>query len=255
MAYFARTGPTTLRPSPQVGGAWNQAEQHVAPALGVLAHAVVEDAARRRDDVLLVSRLSWDILGTLSLDEVEVAVEVRRPGRTIELVEATMSQGGRPAVALRAWLQQPRDSAAVAATQETTMPRPDEVEAWDPTTDWAGAFIASIEVRRRLVAPGRAQVWARTGVPLVDEPYGPLARLAGMLDVANGMSVLADPREVAFPNLDLTAHLVREPVGEWLGLDTTVTFGPTGLGLTRAVVHDVEGPLGSLAQTLTVRPG
>jgi hypothetical protein len=59
---------------------------------------------------------------------------------------------------------------------------------------------------------------------------------------------------VAFPNLDLTLHLLRPPVGEWIGFDTTVSFGATGLGLTSTVLHDLDGPIGTVAQTLTVRP-
>jgi Thioesterase-like superfamily len=66
--------------------------------------------------------------------------------------------------------------------------------------------------------------------------------------------VRADPGEVAFPNLDLTAHLLRAPTGDWLGFDTTVSFGATGLGVTSTVLHDEAGPLGTLAQSLTVRP-
>jgi hypothetical protein len=59
---------------------------------------------------------------------------------------------------------------------------------------------------------------------------------------------------VAFPNVDLTAHLFRAPRGEWLGFDTTVTFSADGLGLTSTVLHDVHGPIGTMAQMLTVRP-
>src|SRR5690606_14252760 len=134
------------------------------------------------------------------------------------------------------------------------MPGPDETPAWDPTTDWPGGFVASIEVRLSLETPGRGRVWARTDGPLLDgEEVGALARTAGPLDVANGMTVRSDPRRVAFPNLDLTAHLFRAPTGGWLGLDTTVTFGPSGAGLTSAVLHDPDGAFGRLAQTLVVR--
>ena len=64
-----------------------------------------------------------------------------------------------------------------------------------------------------------------------------------------------DPREVAFPNLDLTAHVFAEPVGEWIGFDTTVSIGPGGIGLTHSIIHDETGPVGVLCQILTVRPG
>ena len=69
-----------------------------------------------------------------------------------------------------------------------------------------------------------------------------------MFDIANGMAVRAAPTAVAFPNLDLTAHLFVTPRGEWLG------FGADGLGLTSSTIYDEAGPIGTLAKILTVRP-
>lgn len=68
------------------------------------------------------------------------------------------------------------------------------------------------------------------------------------------MAVRESPTDVAFPNLDLTAHLFTQPRGEWIGFDTTVSFGPTGLGLTSSVIYDTRGPVGTVSQILTVRP-
>ncbi len=249
-SYFSRTGPTTFLPSPHVGGAWQLDEQHIAPALGLLTHAVETE----HGDRMAVSRLSFDILGVIPLEEVSVGVRVVRPGRTVELVEAAMSHAGRPAVLLRAWLMAERDTAAVAGTRLEPLPPPSAMPAWDPTTVWPGGFIASVEVRRAQEAPGRARYWVRTDVPLLDEPTSALASAAGLADIANGMTVREDPRSVAFPNLDLTAHLVRAPEPGWLGFDTTVSFGPSGHGLTSSVLHDERGPFGTVAQSLTVRP-
>lgn len=255
MAYFEQTGRASYRPTPHVGGAWDTEQQHVAPAMGLLLHAVEQHRDARRDDDLVPARLSYDIWGTVPLAEVEVEVHVVRPGRTIELVEAALTHAGRRVLTLRAWLLRRADTAGVAGTTVADVPPPDEVPAWDPTTVWPGGFIASAEVRRTEHAPGRALAWVRTDQPLLDGvEVSPWARVAAILDIANGTAVRADPRQVAFPNLDLTAHLLREPEGGWLGLDTTVSFGGSGLGLTSSVLHDTAGPLGTLAQVLTVRP-
>lgn len=255
MAYFERTGASTFRATEHVGGAWNTAEQHIAPALGLLVHAVEVDRDARRGDGLMVARLSYDILGTVPVEEVEVAVRVVRPGRTIELVEATLSHADRDAVLLRAWLMGPGETAHLSGSHLPDIAPPQDTPTWDPSTVWPGGFIATAEVRRRQVEPGRASFWVRTPFPLVrDEPVSTLASAAGLFDIANGMTVRADPTEVAFPNVDLTAHLFAEPRGEWVGFDTTVSFGPTGLGLTSSVVHDETGPVGTIAQVLTVRP-
>lgn len=256
MAYFERTGASTFRATEHVSGAWDQETQHIAPALGLLAHAVEVDRDTRRHDGLVVGRVSYDILGTVPVDEVEVEVDVLRPGRTIELVQAALSHAGRRAVLLRAWLMEPRETAALRATSYPAIGRPDDLQPWDPSTVWPGGFIASAEVRRRQLEPGRAAFWVRTPLSLIrDEEVSRLAAVAGLLDIANGMTVRSHPGEVAFPNIDLTAHLFEQPRGEWIGFDTTVSYGAAGLGLTSSVLHDEQGAIGTSAQMLTVRPG
>lgn len=156
---------------------------------------------------------------------------------------------------LRAWLLRPGDTGTLVGSPLSAIPAPESTPPWDPTTVWPGGFIASAQLRREQVEPGHAHFWVRSEVPLLeDEPVGPVPHAARLLDIANGMTVRADPGQVAFPNLDLTAHLVREPAGEWLGFDTRVSFGTTGVGLTSSVLHDQDGPLGTLSQVLTIRP-
>ncbi len=87
------------------------------------------------------------------------------------------------------------------------------------------------------------------------EPTTDMVRLMGLVDTANGIAsrVPPGPGSYMFPNVDLSIHLHREPAGEWLGLDTSVTFGADGIGLTNSVLHDAHGPFGVAAQILTVR--
>lgn len=256
MAYFERTGESSFRATRHTGGAWDTDHQHIAPALGLLAHAVERDRDSRRGDGLVLGRLSYDILGTVPVDVVDVRVCVRRPGRTIELVEASLVHAGREVVVLRAWLMQSGETAALAGSSFPPIPAPSQMECWDPTTVWPGGFIQTAEVRRREAEPGRASYWVRTDVPILDgEHVSRCAAVAGLVDIANGMTVREEPTRVAFPNVDLTLHLFRQPRGRWTGFDTTVSFGPTGLGLTSSVVHDEDGPVGTVAQLLTVRPG
>lgn len=239
------------------GGAWNAAEQHIAPSFGLLAHAIEVDRDARGDSHLVIARLSYDILGTVPAEVIaDVDVAVIRPGRTIELVEATLTYAGRVVVLARAWLVKQYDTAALRGSALPPIPPPDELPEWNPSEVWPGGFIASAEVRRAEIEPGRAVSWVRTAVPLLDaESVSGTARAAGLLDIANGMAVRVDPREAAFPNLDLTAHFFAEPVGEWVGFDTAVSFGPTGIGLTHSIIHDQTGPIGTVSQILTVRPG
>lgn len=258
MAYWIRTGEASFTPTEHVSGAWNIEEQHIAPALGLLAHAVEQDRDRRGRGELQVSRLGYEILGPVPVEEMTLSVAVERPGRTIELVRVDATHAGRTVVSLRAWLLAPTDTEPLAGSDLPAVPGPEETPSWDMTTLWPGGFIASLEVRRTLHAPGRSVAWVRTEHELVaDEPVSRLASVAGLLDLTNGISPRVDPQKVAFPNVDLTAHLLRtpeSPAGGWVGFDTTVSFGGTGLGITSSVIRDQDGPLATTAQSLTVRP-
>lgn len=255
MHYFERLDDSSFRATEHTRGAWSADEQHIAPSLGLLAHAVELDRDRRRDDRLPLTRLSYDILGTVPVADVDVAVRVLRPGRSIELVEATMSHAGRAVLVLRAWLMRHFPTEQPAGSALPAIPAAAEMPAWDMSALWPGGFIASTEVRRLSPEPGRATAWVRTDVGLVaGEPVSTAARAIGLLDIANGIAVRAEPTEVAFPNIDLTAHLFALPRGRWLGFDTTVSFSADGLGLTHSIIHDETGPIGSSSQMLTVRP-
>lgn len=253
MPYFERLDDERFLATDDVQGAWNTAEQHIAPALGLIGH-VIEQDHRARGGMLRLSRVSYDILGTLRMAEVSVTTRVLRPGRSIELIEATLSQDGRPAVIARAWYLQHADTADLAGSAAQDIGDRDSLPSWAAATRWPGRYVASAEIHRRELEPGRAQVWVRPTLPLLDgEPVSTTAHALGIVDIANGMTPRVDPAEVLFPNVDATTHLLREPQGEWLGFDTTVSFGPDGVGLTHAVLHDERGLLGTSAQILTIR--
>ncbi|USX24912.1 thioesterase family protein [Oxalobacteraceae bacterium OTU3CINTB1] len=254
MAYFTRLSDTNFLATEHIGGAWSVHEQHIAAPMGLLTHVIERDCARRGNG-FKIGRLAFDILGVIPIEEVQTEVQSLRSGRTIELVEATLLHNGRPALRARAWLVKPNDTSAIAGHAIRQIPGPDTMPRWDPTTVWPGGFIATIDVHRASEEPGRAAYWARARQPLLaDEPVSALARAASLFDIANGMAVRAAPTAVAFPNLDLTAHLFATPRGEWLGFDTSVSFGADGLGLTSSTIYDETGPIGTLAQILTIRP-
>nr|WP_234384477.1 thioesterase family protein [Streptomyces sp. MMG1121] len=255
-SYFARIDRHRYKPTAHASGAWHADEIHFSPLAGLVVHAIDGYLAERSQGALLLSRISFDILGRLALDECEIRVESIRPGRTIELLEAVVDIAGRTAVRARAWLLTPVDTGVVAGGGDTRLTPPDALAARSLGSVWPGGHCASIDFRP--VAPprpGRATAWISTHLDLVaDEPSSPLASYVALIDTANGIAVRRPPTEWMFPNVDLTVHLHRQPEGRWVGLDTTVVFGPTGQGLTSTVLHDLQGPVGQAQQTLTVRP-
>jgi len=254
-SYFLRLSETSFEPTEHVGGAWNPDEQHIAPVLGLLAHVVERDHATRRPDLpLALTRASYDILGVIPMEAFAISTRVVRPGRTIELVEATLSHGGRAAVTLRAWMLQQSDTATIQGSPLPHMPARETLTDWSPADVWPGGAIRSIDSRREAVGTGRSRCWIRPQHPLLaDEPVSSRARMLGMVDFANGIATRVAPDEALYPNVDLSASIFREPAGEWFGLDTSVSFGADGTGLTESVLSDEAGPLGTSSQTLTVR--
>ncbi|EFE66001.1 MULTISPECIES: thioesterase family protein [Streptomyces] len=255
-SYYERIDEHRFKPTAHASGAWDQDEQHFSPLGGLVVHALDRHLAGRADQGLVISRISYDILGRLALDECEILVETVRPGRTIELLEAVVRTAGRPVVRARAWLLASLDTAAVAGGAGERLPHPRTLTPWAMSEQWPGGYIASLDVRP--VAPprpGRTTAWISTRLGLVaGEASSPLASYLALVDTANGIAVRRPPTEWMFPNVDLTVHLHRRPGGDWTGLDTTVAFGPTGQGLTSTVLHDLDGPVGTAQQILTVRP-
>ncbi|MFI2642287.1 thioesterase family protein [Streptomyces sp. NPDC018610] len=255
-SYYVRIDEHRFKPTAHASGAWDENELHFSPLGGLVAHVIERHLAARPAGGLLVSRISYDILGRLALEECEIQVETIRPGRTIELLEAVVRVGGRPVVRARAWLLAELDTAAVAGGADDRLTPPEALAPWPMAEVWPGGYIASLDVRP--VAPprpGRATAWVSTPLALVaGEPVGPLASYLALVDTANGIAVRERPTRWMFPNVDLTVHLHRRPEGDWTGLDTTVVFGPSGQGLTSTVLHDVHGPVGRAEQILTVRP-
>jgi hypothetical protein len=187
-----------------------------------------------------------------------VKVRTVRPGRTIELLEAVASVGGREVVRAQAWRLAAQDTAAVAGGLPRAMPARERCAPFEASSAWPGGYIRTIEVLRGPEREaGAGQAWMRTALPLVEgEPASAATGYLGLVDTANGMNVRLDPREWAFPNIDLTVHLYRTPQGgpgRWVGFDTLVTIGTGGVGLTSTTLHDELGPVGRAEQILTVR--
>jgi hypothetical protein len=57
-----------------------------------------------------------------------------------------------------------------------------------------------------------------------------------------------------FVNADLTVHLLRYPVGEWVCLRAVTSIDGTGIGLADVALYDEQSQIGRSAQSLFVSP-
>lgn len=253
-SYFERIDAHHFQPTAHAGGAWNETEIHFSPLGGLIVHAIDQHRAESGGGHKQLGRISFDILGFLAAEICEIEVTTLRAGRTIELIQATVTIQGRPAVIARAWFLSESDSAAVEGGATEALASPNGIEASPLSETWSGGYVASLQTRYLERAPGRAKVWLSTPLDLVaGETPTAHASFTTLVDTANGIAVRQSPKEWMFPNVDLTIHFARRPVAPWVGFDTTVTFGATGLGITSTILHDIQGPVGHAEQILTVR--
>ena len=121
---------------------------------------------------------------------------------------------------------------------------------------YAVGYHTAMEVRftaGSFLQRGPATAWLRMRVPLVDgEQPSPLTRVLVAADSGNGVSNVLDFDEYLFVNADLTVHLLRYPLGEWVCLDAATSIDSYGIGLADTALHDEQGQLGRCAQSLFV---
>jgi hypothetical protein len=219
---------------------------------------------------MIVARFTCEILGAIPVGELEVRARVVRPGRSVELVEAAARAGSRDVAFARAWRVLRTDSQSIGSRPAPPPALPGDAVTGDAVTGdavtgppgglvpggWVDGYLSAIEwrpVHGNFGTPGPATVWARLRYPLVpDEETGPLERVLAVADSGNGLSAELDITRWQFINPELTVHLHRMAVGEWICLDAATTISAGGAGLATSVLYDLEGPVGVGAQSLLV---
>ncbi len=237
-------------------GPWDPGLQHAGPPAALLAREVERTGGIDGGQPV---RLAYDVLGPVPVGPVAVTARVLRPGRRIELVEATLEAGGRSAMRLTAWRMRTRDSADTASPA-----RPFPVGPDDAHPGAFGVFRQEVAYHRSLewrVATGSitdsgpAATWTRPLCALVEgEPITPLQHLLVMTDAASGVSAAVDWSRATFANVDLVVALFRRPTGQWLAMDAVTTLGPTGVGQCTADLYDADGRIGRSVASLFVEP-
>ena len=258
MSYYTRIGEHSYRPTEHAGGAWNPTEIHFSALGGLILHEIDLHRGDRGDRGLSLGRVSFDILGFLGTADCEIRVETIRPGRTIELVEAVATIGDRVAVRARAWFLSEFDTSAVEGGAPTALPAPETVAMSSLMVDrWTGGFIRSLDVRP---SSARGFPAARPSGCPASTPWSTTSRSATTRRSSRWSTPRTESRFAKArpsgrsPTSTSPSISTGRPSGTWVGLDTSVTFGPTGHGITSTVLHDETGAVGFAHQMLTVRP-
>jgi hypothetical protein len=250
-AFYSLDGDR-VTPSELTRGPWDPNAQHAGPPSALLARALELCEPREK---ARIGRVTVEILAPVPIEPLTVSAHVVRPGRSVELLEASLEGPRGELMRARGWRLAESE---ITANWEQDQPPPghDGAEALEffPTGESVGWHTA-MEIRfarGRFLEPGPATVWMRPRVPLVvDEEISPLQRVMLAADGGNGVSAPLEWSRFIFINTDLSVHVLRPPAGEWVCLDSVTHVD--GLGMTDTALWDERGRIGRAAQTLLVR--
>jgi hypothetical protein len=236
-------------------GPWDPEAQHGGAPAALLMGAFEQLPA---PEGLLISRVTYEFLRPVPLGELTLEAEVVRPGRRVQLLEASLrSAAGQEVVRARA-LQVVPVAPGTPTTEVTPPPQgPQEGRGNDLVPPYRPMFAPdAIEIRfvdGSFHGAGRSTAWFRLrGEVVAGDPPSPLQRLAAAADFGNGISSPLSWDEWAFINPDLTVYIERAPQGEWIGLDAQTIISRDGIGLAESVLYDERGRVGRATQALVV---
>jgi hypothetical protein len=269
-AFFAADGDRYI-PTELTRGPWDASSQHAGPPAALIGReiALLGRGAERE-----VGRVTYEILRPVPIAPLTVDARVVRPGRAVELVEASLADSDGEVIRARAWLLRrgdvdippglsSDDGPGTLGTSPSTLrpgfapPGPDEAEpGFFPDTGQDVGYHVAMDyrfVRGGFAEPGPAVAWMRMRVRLVDdEEPTPLERVLVAADSGNGVSSTLDWSRFLFINVDLSVHLHRPMAGEWVCLDAITIPERSGIGIADTALYDERGPIGRADQTLLV---
>ena len=269
-ALFDTVSGGRWRPTDHARGPWDPAHCHGGPVSAFLARAI-----ERIDDgsgiEWQVARLTVELLRPVRVNGTfTVESEIERPGRKVSLAAARLMDVDRQSevARVRALRIRRQDFALpdhpVAAIDDMGAPGDGRIESLQWSSDDLGTAYHRTSCTHRWVVgsfaeAGPCRVWIRLDVPVVagEDPSG-LQRTAAAADFGNGVSGALPSSDVTYINPDLTIHVARPPVGEWIGLASHSVYGAdgstTGMGWAESALYDATGRVGRSVQSLILQP-
>jgi len=253
-----------LIPTRLARGPWRVDTQHGGPMQGLLARAIELHPSAK---AMQIVRFTCDLWSAAPFAPVTLRVRTLREGKSAEWLEAELCAGGVVAARASALRLRVGD---VTAPPDRVPPATGALEDASPAVRWLGApaegegpsdFVNAIELRP-VDGFVRPAAWLRLRVPLVaDERTSPFVSAATLADMVYSLPIVRAvqrgaqfaPQSFVAINVDTSLQLNRAPVGEWIGLDAEVSYGPDGAGIGRASLADVDGALGFAQQSLLLR--
>ena len=245
----ARFVPTELSRGP-----WSPDALHGGPVAALLARLASGIAAAQP---MHPARLTIELLRPVPLAPLTATTRVLRPGRKVQLVEASLHSATHEVA--RVTMLRIRSAVLPLPPglgDSPVHPGPETATPLQPGFAQGVVGFHSHATEHRAVrgawnAPGPIVDWIRLRCPVLPgETPSPLERVAAVADFGNGVSWVLPFDRWLFINPDLTIVLHRLPVGEWVCLDAVTLPGPNGVGIAESALHDERGRIGRAVQAL-----
>jgi hypothetical protein len=248
----------SYRASALTRGPWHPEHQHAGPPIALVCRAIEHAAAGH--GLTHIARLTANLLRPVPIGELAIEVATDYAGRNAGHFSARVVVGAKEVARFTALAQRENEVPIPAGLPGHPLPMaPMCPEESSPCTfPFAGKHVGYADLVETRLARGHmfdgpSAVWFRLRHPLLDKELpSDYQRVAVAADSGNGISAILDFERYSFVNSDLTIHLLRRPLGEWICLDAHTYLGPSGAGLSESTLFDVYGLVGRAMQSLSV---
>lgn len=244
-------------------GAWHDDGQSGGAVLALLGH-VLEEV--RTLTPMSLTRLTVDIVRPVPVGRpLRITPEVLREGKKIQLVDLVLDVDGTVlargrALRIRDLDVRPLDAMPTSTSDRNpsaSLPPPEGLGGVEHHPGVADFLLRGAELRRTTEPiDGVHATWCRLRVPVVaGEPVRATSRAALPLDMVNLLGVGLDPARATSINPDVTGHLCRAPIGEWVALTGNTYYDhEVAHGVSMAVMSDAQGAFGVTSTSQILDP-
>jgi acyl-CoA thioesterase len=239
--FFDHDGVVAV-PRPEARSPWSPDMLHGRHLAGLAARAV---EASGPDPEMVPARLTIDLFRSAPMEPIELHHRIRRDGRRVRVDEVTAVVAGREVAATTIVLLRTGDdpSGRVWTRPDWEVPHPEAITDDLPEPSVSLMRIVPVD-GRGFGTYGQKAVWLRDDHTLFDdEEVTPFQRAAMASDFISPLGNSGD-EGLGYINADITLHMGRLPVGEWIGIEVGSHVARSGVSVTRSDLFDLTGAFG-----------
>jgi Acyl-CoA thioesterase C-terminal domain/Acyl-CoA thioesterase N-terminal domain len=250
---FEPVGQDRYLPTEASLSPWSDQAMHGGPPTMLMAREIERFSSEQE---MMVTRLTVELMRPVGRTPLETRVRLVRPGRKVQIVEASLWNADQEVARATALRIRTADVDVPLTDDALPHPSPESLQEWSGSWRRGSVYhLLGVEAR----GPGDVQhgapgwAWFRLKMPLIpgERPSG-LLRICAAADFPNGISYVVDPRQTSFVNPDLTIFVNRLPADEWVLVDARTWLEPHGTGVAEGALYDRRGRIGRSMQSLLV---